>query len=197
VAHPVPEEPGIAVRRVIDGLEPVGSEVSLDRRAVDVEKRPNDPAPAHRDAREATGPGALEDPHEDGLDLVIGGVAERDAGRPGHPRDARQRRVTSEAGGLLGGPATASRHLDPDDTRGAVQPGRQRLDEDGIAVRFRAEPVMDVADREPERVLGAEEDERVQEGDRVGAARDAYEDVVSRIEEPPAGRRLSHGGDQE
>ena len=56
---------------------------------------------------------------------------------------------------------------------------------------------MDVADCEPERVLGAEEDERVQEGDRVGAARDAYEDVVSRIEEPPAGRRLSHGGDQE
>ena len=124
-------------------------------------------------------------------------MAERDAARPGRPRDARQRRVASQARGLLGRPSAAARHLDPDDAHGTPEPGGQRLDEGGIAVCFRTEPVVDVANREPERVLGAKEYERVQEGDRVGAARDAYEEVVSRVEESlPAGHRLPHGGDQ-
>jgi hypothetical protein len=57
--------------------------------------------------------------------------------------------------------------------------------------------MVNVAHGEPERVLGAEEDERVEEGDRVGATRDAYEDVVSGLEEPAAGHGLPHGGGQE
>jgi hypothetical protein len=56
--------------------------------------------------------------------------------------------------------------------------------------------MVDVADREPQRALGAEKDQRVEESDRVGAARDAYEDVVSCLEEPPGAHPFPNGGEQ-
>src|SRR5262249_18363856 len=59
-----------------------------------------------------------------------------------------------------------------------------RLDERGVAVRLCSEAVVNVAYHETEGTLGSEENEGVQEGNRVRAARNAYEEIVSRIEEP-------------
>jgi hypothetical protein len=79
---------------------------------------------------------------------------------------------------------------------GAFQAGAERLDEGRVPIRLRSETVVNVADREPERVLGAKEDERVEEGDRVGAARDAYEDVVPPGQEPSTDDGLPDRGGQ-
>ena len=102
MADPVPEERRVAIGRVIHGVEPVGREVRPDRRAVDGKEGTDDPPSAHRDACEATGSRPLQDPHEDRLGLVVGGVAERDATGPGQTRDTRQRGVTGDPGGLFG-----------------------------------------------------------------------------------------------
>jgi hypothetical protein len=193
VAYPVPEELRVTVRRVLHGVEPVGNEVGQHGGAIDVEERPDDPAPPPRDAGQAAGPCPLEDPHENGLDLIVGGVAERDAPRAGDPRDTPEGRVPGDSGSLFRRPSVAARHLDPDDVSGAAQPSGQRLDEARVAIRLRAKAVVDVADRELEREPGPEQDQRVKEGDRVGAARNAYEDVVAGLEEtvpddrPPKG----------
>ena len=186
MAHPVPEELRVAVGGVVHGLEVVGGEVRQDRGPVDFEERPDDPASPGRDAGKAAGPRPLEDSHQHRLGLVVGGVAQRDAPGANPPRDTRKRRVANEPRGLLGGPAPAPWHLNADDLRRAAQAGGERLDERRIPVRLGPEAVVNVTDGELEPELGAEERERVEEGDRVGAARDAYEDVVSGAEEAPA-----------
>ena len=197
VAHLVPEELRVTIRLVLHDLDTVGREVGEHRGATDVEQGPDDPASPHRDPCEPTGPGPLKDPHENGLGLIVGGVAEGDALGPKRSGDLAQRRVASEAGGLLGRPASRAGDLDPDDAGGTVQAGRQGLDERGVPVCLGSKTVVYVTDGEPEREFGAEKDERVQEGDRVGAARNPYEDVVSRVDEPVTDQGRPHGRGQE
>jgi len=105
--------------------------------------------------------------------------------------------MAGDPGGLLRRPAAATRDLDADHVDGAVHTSGQGLDEASVSIRFGPEAMMHVAHGEPEHELGAKQDEGVQEGDRVGAARDAYEDVLSRIDEPRAGHCLPHGGGQD
>ena len=168
-----------------------------DRGPIDLEKRPDDTAAADRNARETARPRALENPHEDGLDLVVRGVAQRDAAGPRLAGDARERGVADPSGRLLGGQPDAKGHAHPADACGAPQSRRQRLDEVGIPVGFRPEPVVHVADGDLKAVPRTQEDERVEQGDRVGATRDAYEDVVSRIEESPPDDGVAHRGGEE
>ena len=129
MAHAVPEELRVTVRRVFDGLEPVELEVGPDRGPIDLEERSDDAAASDRDAREAARPRALEDPHEDGLDLIVRGMAQRDAAGPRLAGDAREGGMADIAGRLLGGQARAVGYGHPDDARGAPESRRQRLDE--------------------------------------------------------------------
>ena len=101
------------------------------------------------------GPGALQDPHQDRLGLVVGGVAERDAPRPGRPGATRaQRGVPDDPRRFLGEcPRRAARR--PATTR-AGQPSRAASASTKAASRSALGPkaVVDVADGEPKRVLG-------------------------------------------
>jgi hypothetical protein len=167
VAHLVPEELRVPIRAVLHDLEAVGREVDEHRGATDIQEGTDDPTSPRGDSGQPAGPGPLKDPHENGLGLILGGVAERDAPGPNRPRDLFQCRMASEARRFLGGPAPRARNLDSDDVGRAVQTGRQGLDEGGVPVSLGSETMVYVTDAELERELGTEEDERVQEGDGI------------------------------
>ena len=197
MAHLVPQVLRVPIRGVLHDLKTVGREVGEHRGATDVEEGTDDPASPDRDSGQPAGPRPLNDPHENGLGLVLGGVAERDALGPGRPGDLLQGRMASEARRFLRGPAPEARDLDSDDVDRAVQTGRQGLDEGGIPVSLRSETMVNVTNAESERELGTEEDEGVQEGDGVRPPRDAYEDMLSRVDKPLAGYCRPHRGGQE
>ena len=78
VADPVAQELRIAVRLVLDPREPGAPKLRLERRAANLDQRANDRSAHGRDTGQAAHARALHEPHQDGLGLIVGGVADRD-----------------------------------------------------------------------------------------------------------------------
>ena len=187
-ADPVTQELGVPVSRVLDPRQSACGEVAENRGPLDTEEGTHEPAAARGDAGKPPGSGALEEPHQDGLGLVVGGVPHGDpvgADTPGHPEEGR---VAGGARRRLRGHARPTGDDDALDGDGPAEVRGEAGDEAGIVVGFWTEPVVDVADGEAPALLGGELGQRMEERDGVGAAGDGDQ-------QPGPGRNGSLPGD--
>jgi hypothetical protein len=124
--------------------------------SADLEQRTDQAAATNRDPAQAARTRALQEPHDDGLGLIVGRVAERDAGSPARPGDALESGVPRHPGRRLrraSGPLADAHALDD---RRAAEPGGERLDERRVGIGVGPEPVVDVADHQRKRAVGRE-----------------------------------------
>jgi len=105
VADPVAQEPGIAVRRILDPTEADGVEIGLQHAATQIEQRTDDATARGRDTGQSPQSSALEHAHEHGLGLIIGRVAHGDAIGADPVRVGLERNVACLTGGVLQRPA--------------------------------------------------------------------------------------------
>ena len=130
MADAVSEEARVAVGRVLHPSEPaLGAGASRSRAAACPAMGRMNRAPRGRDAGQPARPRALEQPHQHGLGLIVGGVAVRDAARARGPGRAPE--APSSCG-------TPCRGLEPLPRQARGGPRRVR-DDDGTPKRC-AEP---------------------------------------------------------
>jgi hypothetical protein len=196
VADPVPEEAGVAVRRVLGPGQAVRRQVGEDGRAAHPQQGPDQPAAPARDAGEPPGPGALEQAHEDGFRLVVRRVGQGDAVRARLARQPAQRREARGPGRLLRRAAPAAGHHDPRLPQGHAEPPGHGGDQGGVGVGLRPQAVVDVAGDHGHAERRRQDRQGVEQGHRVGAAGHAHEHAVPAREQPVAGHGSADGLDQ-
>ena len=155
-----------------------------------LDQRADDPVADRRDSRESPHAGALENAHQHGLGLVVRGMAERDARRSDAVGARGERRVARGACRGLERPAAFDGHRD--DVDGNAEPLAEPAHDLGVARGIGTQPVVHMERVEPEAPRRGERSERVQERDRVGAARHGDQDTFAAREHRVAANGALH-----
>ena len=158
VAHADTQVAIVAVHRVVDDGERVARDVGVDVGAVHAEQRARDEASAGWNPGQAGEPGAAQEAHQHGLDLIAARVADEERRGLASGGDAVERGVARVAGGGLER-AGAAVDLDGDRHEGAAPLLRQAGDERGVVSGAGAQLVIDVTQGHGAETPGAREGE--------------------------------------
>jgi len=172
VPDPIAEKLRIPVARVLDPREPRALELGLERRSSKLDERPDDRSPHRRDPGQAAHTRALYEPHQDGLGLIVGGVAERDA-LGADPRGAGLERGVARRA-RRGLERAAPVHRDRRDIDRNAEARPERADEVGVGGRLGAQLVVDVKDVEPKPPIRGQPRQEVEQRYGIGAARHGH-----------------------
>jgi len=204
VAHLVAEVGRVGVGDILARGETEGGTVGFDAGAGDGQQRAEeDQAGRQALAGQQVGGGqrgdglhpaqtgqtaAPDQVHQDGLGLVIGGMAQGDTARADGGGGAGQERIAGAAGGFLDAqPVPAGQRRSVDALSGDRQaPGAGRLrDERGVgAARFPAQTMIERGDVQPQAKLRAGAVQQVQQAQGIRAAGDGHQQRPAGQERP-------------
>ena len=199
VPHAVAHVDGVGVRRVLPPLERARVQVSDHLVAGDGEERPEEPAPAGAHRREARRPRPAQEAQQERLGLVVASVRYRDRRGLLLAGDAPEKPVARASSGGLEpavfppGPPAHVRGARPERY---VEVPAQRGAEGRVVDRGAAQAVVEVGGHEPEAAGPAQERERVEERDGVGAARKPDDERLAAGREVGRTQGAADGGDE-
>jgi len=194
VTDAIAEHARVEVALIVHPGDPAPAQIGLDLGPADVQQRTDVESAGACDAGEPAWPRALEQAHEHGLRLIVGGV-----GR-GHPvsadslGDVAKRTVACPARLRL--QPFPGRPLPDHDTLHVerhAELGAKVTDERGISVGLRAKAMVDVDGVQRPGPLAGERMKHVEEGDRVRPSRDGGQDSFAAPEHLGAAKS---GGDE-
>ena len=173
MADAIAQELRLAVGLVLHPGQAGRRQRVAQRRAPDLDQRADDRAAHGRDRGEPADAGAGQHAHQHRLGLVVGGVAERDAGGAEARRPRLQRPVARRARGRL---HRAGADLHALDVHRNAQSRPERAHELGVARRAWTQVVIDVQDAQRQPPGRRQLAQQVQQGDGVRAAGDGHQD---------------------
>jgi hypothetical protein len=170
VTDPIAEELRIPVRLVLHPREPRAPQLGLEGRPTELDERADDRSAHRRDSGQAAHTGALHEPHQYGLGLIVGGVTERDAlgAYPGRVRLERRKSRRPRRGLERVRPG----HRDGRDVDGNAETRPESPNEFGVGGRLRPQLVVDVKNVEPQAPFRGQARQEVEQRHGIGAARD-------------------------
>ena len=197
VPHAVSEKSRLVVRRVLAPLDPRRHQRGHGVPVTALEQRADQPAAHRRNPGDTADARTLEQPHDQRLCLVVGGVAERDSRRADAVGGRLQRRVPRGARRRLD---RAGGHPYADDLHRHAEARAEGAHVLSVARGVGPETVVGLAmDRSARLVVqdvqaqaesGRQAEEDVEQGDGVGAAGDADQDGFA----APEHRVAANGG---
>ncbi len=197
------EEPTHAIARVTQvGVRAIDREAvaALGEEAAHVgagrgKQRAQEPAARRAHGAEAAPSRAAQQAQQQGLHLVVLGVAGDDAARADLTRQPGERLVARPPGPRLEVGAGRHRHRAPDE--GDAQAGRQCRHPLGFGRPLRpTETVIDVGGRQAEAAPGRQLGERRQQRRRVGSSRDRDQEVLAGCRAAGRGQRRRQPADE-
>ncbi len=197
MAHAIAQEARISIARIFHPGEPARAQMSLDVAPARLEQRPDQEAADGRDSREPTGPRALEESHEHGLRLIVGGVRGGDTRGADALCNGPEGAVAGAPGlGLEPFPGRLPADRDALHVAGHTKVAGQSLDGELLGIRLGAEPVIDVDEVDLQVELRSEAHEHVGQRDGVGAPRDGGQDSFAAPEHSGAAKGGTNEGDE-
>jgi len=192
-SDPIPRNPHIVIRRVVDEGNLLGLEKGPQLGARTIDQRPDDDTVSRMHRSETTSSGSADEPQEERFRLVVPGVADGDdvglVGRDG----ATEKVVAHHVGSRLEGTVRSRRgRADVDTLEHERQASRSSdLPAELLVIRSRGAKLMiEVSDRHELQCGSAiEGTEEVKQRHRIGSARQRDNDTRPRCTEPIALKR--------